>query len=396
LKIAQVCPYDVYRPGGVQHHILDLAAALQRMGHDVTILAPRANGKTTRAKSRASHLHSIVQVGNASLLAHNQTSWELTVLGNQRKRLSEVLQTGRFDVIHFHTLLTPFLPFQIFRRSQSANVASFHDVPPETPTGTVHRVLSHSLGRWLMPKLDGIILASEVQKRVHRTDHLPTSVVLPPCTNLRRFEISDRPVERYRDHRVNILFLGRLEPRKGAMVLLQAYHGLCRRGLPVRLLVAGDGPERPSLDLFVRKHCISDVVFLGEIDDGDVPRWYATCDIFCAPSLYAEGFGIVISEAMASGKPVVAAANAGYRTLLHGKAAQFLAKPGDVEAIGGRLETLISNQLLREQLGNWGRSEAKRYDSHTLAPQFEVIYERAIRARLHRLKHVRASTARRL
>ena len=345
---------------------------------NVTILAPRVDGKERRAKSRASHFQSIIQLGNARLLAHNQTSWELTILGDQRDRLGEVLQTGRFDVIHFHTLLSPFLPFQVFQRSQSANVATFHDVPPNTTTGAIHRVLSRTLGRWLMPKLDGVILASEVQRRVHRTDHLTTSVVLPPCIDLRRFAVSEKPVERYRDGRVNILFLGRLEPRKGAMVLLKAYHKLCQRNLPVRLLIAGDGLERSSLDRFVHNHNVPNVVFPGEIDNVDVPRWYATCDIFCAPSLCAEGFGIVLSEAMASGKPIVAAANAGYRTLLHGRAAQFLTEPGDVEAIRCRLETLISDQLLRVQLGNWGRSEAKRYDSQTLAPQFVAIYERAI------------------
>jgi phosphatidylinositol alpha-mannosyltransferase len=389
LKIAQLCPYDINRPGGVQRHIFDLSAALRKMGHEVTIIAPCAR---SRAKNGLVHPDpsacSIVYVGIGRLIAFNKTQFEITLaLGDQLKHLDKVLQTGAFDVVHFHTLLSPFLPIQTFRRSHSANVATFHEVPPDTKTGSIQRFLYRTLSRRLMSQLDGIILASEVQKGLHLIGDVSPLAILPPCTDLHRFfEATETPLERYRDDRMNILFLGRLEPRKGAIVLLQAYLELCRQGLPVRLLVAGDGPERPMLERFVQKHRVSEVVFLGRIDDADVPRWYATCDIFCAPSLYAEGFGIVLAEAMASGKPIVAAANAGYQTLLYGEAARFLVRPGDAEAFRSKLETLVVDPSLRHRLGEWGRSEAKRYDSDTLAPQFVAIYEQAIRSKLHRGK----------
>jgi phosphatidyl-myo-inositol alpha-mannosyltransferase len=383
LKIAQLCPYDISRPGGIQRHILDLSAALRRLGHDVSIIAPRIGTSMHGLEYPDADSCPIIHAGSGRLIGLNKTRFEITwALGDQRRHLARVLRSGAFEVIHFHSLLSPFLPLQVFRRSQSVNVATFHAVPPDGKTGVVQRWLSRAVSRRLLPRLDGIILASEVQKELHPIAEVTTPVtVLPPCTDLHRFAEDSPPIERYRDGCLNILFLGRLEARKGAMTLLQAYAGLRRNGLPVRLLFAGDGPERTALKQFARDRGVSDVVFLGRIEQAHVARCYATCDIFCAPSLYAEGFGIVLAEAMACGKPVAAAANAGYRTLLHGEAANFLATPGDAAALRGKLEALIADPALRQRLGARGRIEAARYDSGTLAPRFVAFYDQAIRSR---------------
>jgi phosphatidyl-myo-inositol alpha-mannosyltransferase len=366
--------------------MIDLSAALRRLGHDVTIIAPRIGTSTSDFEYPDADLCPMIQIGSGRLIAVNKTQFEITwAMGSQRRHLASVLERGAFDVIHFHSLLSPFLPLQVFRRSRSANVATFHAVPPDGKTGAMQRWLSRAVSRRLLPRLDGVILASEVQKELHPIAGVSAPVaVLPPCTDLRRFEADTAPIERYRDGRLNILFLGRLEPRKGALTLLQAYAGLRRSGLPVRLLFAGDGPERAALEQYVRDRGVADVIFLGRIEQADVARCYATCDIFCAPSLYAEGFGIVLAEAMASGKPIVAAANAGYRTVLHGEAASFLAPPGDAEALRAKLEALIADPALRQRLGAWGRIEARQYDSGMLAPRFVSFYEAAIRSRFRR------------
>jgi phosphatidylinositol alpha-mannosyltransferase len=393
LKIAQLCPYDIHRPGGVQRHIVDLSIALRALGHDVTVIAPHVGagaaeaGAPQGAASSNSPGFSIVYIGRGRLFALNETQFEITLaFGDQRKRLKELLRGGAFDVVHFHTLASPFLPIQALRASPAANVATFHAVPPNAGTGSIQRLLSRAFGRWLAPKLDGVILASEVHRNLHGVDAVSPLAVLPPCTNLSSFETEAPPLRQYRDHRVNLLFLGRLEPRKGAMVLLRSYNLLCRKGLPVRLLLAGDGPERAMLERYVHEHRVLDVIFLGRIEPADVPRLYAACDVFCAPSLYAEGFGIVLAEAMASGKPIVAAANAGYRTVLTGEAADFLVPPGDVEACSSKLEILIADPGLRRRLGEWGRREAMRYDSASRAPDFVALYQEAIRSRLRRGK----------
>src|SRR5262249_21742863 len=146
-----------------------------------------------------------------------------------------------------------------------------------------------------------------------------------------------------RDGPISIMFIGRLESRKGVSVLLEAFRRIRNDDLPVQLVIAGDGPERPKLEEFVQENAIEDVTFLGRVDDAEVSGLMAYCDIFCAPSLYGESFGIVLAEAMASGKPVVAAANAGYRTVLTGEAARFLVRPGDVEDLRQALSNLAQD-----------------------------------------------------
>ena len=382
MKIAQLCPYDIHRPGGVQRHIIDLSTALSQMGHDVSIIAPRVSGNGNRLTHTDVSTLPIVYVGRGVLVPLNKTQFEITwALGEQLKHLDEVLQSSEFDVIHFHTVSAPFLPMQALRKSRAANVATFHEVPPDTMTGSIQQFLLRVHRRRLISRLDRVILASGAQKAISLTQDLSRISIVPPCSDLARFHADAAPIDHYRDERMNILFLGRLEPRKGALVLLKAFHELRRQGLPVRLLLAGDGPQRSMLERFAKKQRMSDVVFLGGIEDAALPRLYATCDIFCAPSLYAEGFGIVLAEAMAAGKPVAAAANAGYQTLLSGEAARFLVRPGDVGALARALKELVMDASLRARLGEWGRREAKRYDNHALAPKFLTIYREAIRSR---------------
>jgi phosphatidyl-myo-inositol alpha-mannosyltransferase len=377
VKIAQFCPYDIDRPGGVQRHILDLSASLIKLGHEVTILAPRIDRNDLRPSNPGSAWSPIVRVGKGRLVSLNKTVFEISfATGSELLKLRRFMSDGGFDVVHFHTPLTPFLSLQGLIRSTAANVATFHAVPPETASGWVQRGLNSVLSRGLASWLDEMILASSVQADIGLK-----GCVLPPCVNLSVFSGQHLSRFRARDH-VDILFLGRLEARKGVVVLLRAFSVLQRKGLPVRLRIAGDGPERTVLERHVSREQLRDVVFLGEVVRDEVPQLYADCDIFCAPSPYAEGFGIILTEAMASGKPVVASANAGYWTVLNEHGNHCLARQGDPADLANKLETLVLRPDLRWSLGEWGRKEAMRYDSDCLATRFLSVYQDAIRTRL--------------
>ncbi|MCW5702395.1 MAG: glycosyltransferase family 4 protein [Bradyrhizobium sp.] len=379
MKIAQVCPYDIARPGGVQRHILDLSSSLAAMGHQVAVIAPRVSPARPAPPVRTTQGNvTIIEIGSARLVSVNETVLEVSfAFGDERKKLDHMMRSGSFDVVHFHTPLSPFLALQALWRSTAVKIGTFHAVPPETASASIQRFLYRTLNRRVIAKLDGVILASSVQE-----DLRLAGSILPPCTDLRRFGSGAAPLAAFRDDRVNILFVGRLEPRKGAAILLEAFAVLRQQNPRTRLLVAGEGPERQRLERDVAEAGIPDVVFLGRIDDADLPRLYATCDVFCAPSIYGEGFGIVLVEAMASGKPVVAAANAGYATLLHGEAARFLVGPGDVSDLRSKLGALAADSELRTRLGAWGQREARRYDSAQLAPAFVAVYEQAMVSRL--------------
>ena len=324
MKIAQVCPYDIDRPGGVQRHIRDTAEALAERGHQVIIIAP-ATGTPPLPSPAGVVIH---RLGRAFRIGVLGTSFEISLaLGAERAHLKRLMR--EFDIAHFHTVWSPFLALQALSFFDGPAVATFHDTPPQSLSGHMLRALFRVLSRILLPRFEAVLTPSEAPQR-----HLVPApgqklLIFPPCTDLRPF-MATSPPPGLRDGRINILFLGRLEPRKGAMLLLKAFETF--RGDPsLRLIIVGAGDQEKSLRRHVEQNRIASVVFVAP--PSETAPWFAAADIFCAPSPYGESFGIVIAEAMASGKPVVAAANSGYRTLLTGEAARFLTPPGDIQAL---------------------------------------------------------------
>ncbi len=375
MKIAQICPYDMDRPGGVQAHIADLSDALRALGHEVTVFAPyMGSGEPPPIQADEQS----VRLGRARKIRFGGTAYEISLaLGREHQRLKQRVRDGQFDVMHFHTIWTPLLSFQIFRQAICARVATFHDTPSTDWQGRLLRPLFKTMSRYLLPRLDGVITPSAAPQ-AHLVGRGPKLQILPPSTNLRRFQ-GAQPGLAPDLSRLTILFLGRLEQRKGASLLLDAFHGLIRQGLPVRLMIAGQGEEETALRAMVEQRRLEQsVTFLGAFHQAETPGLYAACDIFCAPSPYGESFGIVLAEAMASGKPVIAAANQGYQTVLTGFGAQGLTPPGDVAALQAALAHLITHPSLRAELGAWGKDAAMQYDATSTAPQFVAVYEAAL------------------
>ncbi len=366
------------RPGGVQVHVRDTSAALAELGHKVTIISPNVGGEG-RVRGREAPNVRDLRLGRAHSVRFSGTKFEVSLAsGYQHRRLAAALRPGRFDVVHYHSLWTPALPFQAFACSRGPSVVTFHDTPPDSLTGQISRAVLRAASGLLAPHIDEIIAVSEAPRGHLQAPPDRAIWVMPPCTDLRRFAPEPERSARPPGQPVTILFVGRLEPRKGVMLLLESYRRLCADGLDVRLVIAGDGGEEPALRRFAGQHRLPGVSFIGRFDAADAPGLYAACDIACAPSPYGESFGIVVAEAMASGKPVVAAANSGYRTLLTGEAAELLAPPGDAITLYDRLKRLASDPQLRARLGAWGQMEAQRYDCRSVAPKLLDIYRRAM------------------
>ena len=374
MRIAQVCPYDIARPGGVQRHILDMAGALRELGHEVVVIAPR----TDLPLAGPPGVH---RIGRARKLNFSGTAFEITIaLGAERRTLKSLMRDGGFDIVHFHTPWTPFLALQALSFHAGPAVATFHDTPGHSVSGRILTWLFRRLSRVLLPRFDLVLTPSDAP-RGHLADEKRAIVTFPPCTDLRAFRDA-APAAGLQDGKLNLLFLGRLEPRKGAMLLLEAYRQLHAAGLDLRLIVAGNGPEEARLRDFVKQHALHDVVFAGA--PRDTAPWFAAADIFCAPAPHGESFGIVLTEAMAAGRPIVAAANEGYRTVLDGEAARFLVSPGSADALAQAIAILAGDAELRARLGAWGREASARYDCRHLAPSLVALYQDAIAH--HRLR----------
>jgi phosphatidylinositol alpha-mannosyltransferase len=373
-------PYEWY--GGTRSHVLPLAAHLRRRGHEVRILAPRGPVPGEDEPD-------LIRLGRTRNIRWNGTQIDLAVaLGRHYREMIEALRRECFDLLHFHTVWNPFLlPQILLAAGPAARVATFHDAGLRGGWEPLGHLLMASaawfLGRWF---LDAMIGVSPVTCSYLTRFYRGPVWRIPNGIETARFAPGRvEPLPQYRDGRLNILFLGRLEERKGVRILLEAYARLRARHAEVRLLLAGEGYLRAEIESWLARRRLPDVHLLGRVSDEDRCRLFATCDIFCSPAPYGESFGIVLLEAMASGKPAVGAANAGYRSVLTGLGQRLLVEPGSVAALEARLAELIENPDLRHQLGAWGLAEARQYDWSRLVGAVEEVYRQALARRRGRV-----------
>jgi phosphatidylinositol alpha-mannosyltransferase len=207
--------------------------------------------------------------------------------------------------------------------------------------------------------------------------------IIPNGVDVERFHPGLAPFDAWRDpDRVNLLFVGRLDPRKGLQYLLAALPEVVERTRDrVRLLVVGDSYLRPRFEARVPRSLRHAVRFLGHVPAADLPRWYATGDIFVSPASGNESFGIVLLEAMAAGRPVVATDIPGYRSVIRpGENAEAF-PPGDVAALARALARLVDDPARRAELARRGRARALEFAWPRVTDRIEALFRETLERR---------------
>jgi phosphatidyl-myo-inositol alpha-mannosyltransferase len=199
---------------------------------------------------------------------------------------------------------------------------------------------------------------------------------VPNGIDLARFE-RPQPLPELGDGRPTILFVGRLERRKGLGYLLRAFMELKAQLEDLRLVIVGDGPMRRWYAGFAARHGLEDVVMAGYVPASELPRYYASCDVFCAPNTGDESFGIVLLEAMASGKPIVATDIDGFRTVITPGKEGLLVERKSVRGLVRALRLLLDDSELRREMGRHGAETAQSYDWERILDEVIAIYHEA-------------------
>jgi phosphatidylinositol alpha-mannosyltransferase len=195
----------------------------------------------------------------------------------------------------------------------------------------------------------------------------------PEVAKIDRFEKTDP----YGKRQINILFVGRIEERKGLIYLLQAYKLLQAKYDNLRLIIVGDGPLKEECQKYATDNGLNNIHWEGTQAGPIISHYYASCDIYCSPAIFGESFGIVLLEAMACGKPVVGYANQGYKELLKGtKGEEFLVEPKNIEELASKIEKLSEDEKLRKEMGGWGIEESKKYSWEKVADQVLEFYSK--------------------
>ncbi|NLS78760.1 MAG: glycosyltransferase family 4 protein [Chloroflexi bacterium] len=372
MKIALVSPYDYPYPGGVTEHIAHLDKCFQRWGHQVTILAPSSYGAEALGDN-------VVKVSSSVLpLSVSGSKSRITVSPAIYIRVKRALKKYQFDVVHLHEPMMPALPLVVLRHSHAANVGTFHAYREAN-----HFAYSHTrhLLQPFFDKLDARIAVSEAAREVVAQYFPADYQIIPNGIDVSAYGPAAEPLPAYADGAPTILFLGRLDKRKGFEYLLRAFPGILEQFPNARLIVAGGytAEEKEPYERYARQLGLKGVHFVGYISAQDKPRYYRSCDVFCAPSTGFESFGIVLLEAMASGKPIVASDIVGYRSVLEEGKQGFLVKPEDEHALAAALVSLLQRRELAQAMGEAGRQTARKYAWDTIAAEVMACYEEAIR-----------------
>ncbi|MDI7275270.1 MAG: glycosyltransferase family 4 protein [Anaerolineae bacterium] len=352
MRIALVSPYDYPYPGGVTEHIAALDRVFRQWGHDVWVLA------TSSSDEEELHSNVLKVAGGVFGLPSSGSVARVSLSPRAYRRVKSILREMDFDVVHLHEPLMPVLPLAVLRHSHTLNVGTFH----------AYREISHpgyEYGRHLLQpffdRLDGRIAVSEAARDAVSRYFPGDYTIIPNGIDYELYSREVEPLPEYCDGRPTILFMGRLEKRKGFEYLLQAFARVRRRIPHARLLVAGaySKEDKEPYVLQARREGIRGVRFLGFVPTEDKPRCFRSCDVFCAPSVGFESFGIVLLEAMATGRPVVASSIPGYRTVLtHGREG-LLVEPGDPESLAEALVRLLEDPDLRQRMGACGQESAR-------------------------------------
>ena len=377
MKIGIVSPYDWSYPGGVRDHVRHLADQFIAMGHEVVILAPASGVKGKLAEEH------VYKMGRTTPVPINGSIARITFNPYLGRQVRNILQRERFDVIHLQEPLLPGLSLTVLRFSRALNVGTFHAYahPGMTSTPYLAYASAYPFLRPYFRRLSGHIAVSRAAKNFISYYFPADYRIIPNGVNLDRFDPDNVPLPQFMDGKQNILFVGRFEKRKGAKFLLRAIPSIRERHPDTRFIFVGDGGLRPGFQRFVERHGWHDVIFTGYASDEDLPRYFASADIFCSPAIGGESMGVVLLEAMAAGKPIVASDIEGYATVVNSNSDGLLVPPRDSEAIAASIGRLLESDTLRRRFIAAGLHKARDYAwpqvaGHILDYYHELLDER--------------------
>lgn len=367
MKIGLVSPYDFAYPGGVVAHISNLAHHLEQRGHTVKILAPAEYPDTLGVANLIAVGRPIPVPSGGSIARISLSVW-------RERHVRALLKEESFNVIHIHEPLAPVLPLTVLGASQTVNVGTFHRFDGNS---RIYQFTKHPLRHWFK-KLDGRIAVSNPALQ-YVSKHFPGEYnVIPNGIDVDFLSQEVPPFDAFNDGKLNLLFVGRMEKRKGLPYLLGAFSRLKWEYPNLRLLVVGPGNPGKECYQLMGERNIQDVVFLGGVSEEAKRRYLHTADIFCAPNIGKESFGLILGEAMAASKPIVASNIAGFAQVLTDGIEGFLVTPRSEEQIAIALKRLIDDEGLRERMGQNGRKTVETYRWERVTERVEEYYRKAM------------------
>lgn len=371
MKIGLVCPYSINEHGGVLEVVMSLKSGLEKRGHKVKVITPQPR------KNGSEPPKDVIFVGTSvdfRTLSFSETTSQVSSTVDTDK-IDAMLAKEKFDILHFHEPWMPLLSRQLLQRSTCVNVGTFH---AKVTTAMTSRAILKVVAPYLKSVLKYLHVLTAVSDSgaEYAADITSQSItIIPNGIDMTKYHKlspakKDRPM---------ILYVGRLEPRKGTRYLLQAFQVLAQENPDVELIIAGDGPDRDRLEMMADDLKLHNVSFLGFVSEDLKKELLAKADLFCSPALFGESFGIVLLEAMATGTVTVAGNNSGYVDLMQGVGSISIVNPKDIEEFARRLNLLLHEKPLRSLWQKWASEYVQQFNYPHVVEQYEELYLDAIK-----------------
>jgi len=364
LKIGIVTEYYYPLLGGISEHVHNTAVRLRKKGNTVSIITSHLNGGQNSAGAP-----DVIRVGRSAPILSNGSIAHVTVGKHVINELKQVLESERFDLLHLHSPLVPTLPMFALLNAKCPTVGTFHTYFDRS---LWYSLLKNAVQKKLIDKLDGQIAVSQSCVDALVPFFKINARVIPNGVDITEFSPDILKLPQFGDGKKNLLFLGRLDPRNGFSFMMKAFEIIKSRFSEIRLIVVGDGPLRKYYRRLVPERLLGDIHLVGPALE-ERNRYYATCDIFCSPVEKAS-FGVTLLEAMASGKPIVATENSGYREIL-GREEGVLVSPRHAAAFAEAVLEILHNPAHGDELGINARQKALRYSWDDVSDAIYGYYE---------------------
>jgi phosphatidyl-myo-inositol alpha-mannosyltransferase len=380
MKIGIVSPYFYPWYGGITEHVFYLYKGLKCRGHTVRLITP-FNGR-----NMIEDREDLITIGKPITLILNGSVVKVPLLLNGKKVVESILEREQFDIIHLHQPLFCILGLTFLGRIRQKHnngiahprvVGTFHACG-----GGSERFFIKKFGFFFKKyknQFDYRIAVSQASRDFIHPVFPGEYTIIPNGVDIARFSNEHRKIDKFNDGVFNILFVGRLEPRKGLTNLLKSIPYINKfTSKPFRLLVVGNGMFSRYYKSKIPAQSAENVFFLGDISINDLPVYYNTAHVFCSPATYGESFGIVLIEAMAAGLPIIAGDIEGYRKVITDGENGVLVNPENPLKIAQAIGQLLESDLQRKTLSEKSRLAATKFSWDKIVNEIDGVYQQLL------------------
>jgi phosphatidyl-myo-inositol alpha-mannosyltransferase len=356
MRIGLVCPYDWSAPGGVKQHISDLAVSLIELGHYVNVLTPATNEENLPSW--------VTSAGTAIGLPYNGSVARIKFDPPAFSRTRAWIKKNKFDILHLHEPTSPSPSIIAAWSARGPIVATHH-------TSNERSYAAKNMQFALQPMMEKIAARIAVSEDAKRTmiNHFGGDAVIIP-NGVRVSDFTKFPAKAIDSGPFRILFLGRIdESRKGLSVLLAALEKVIEKFPDLICEIVGPGEVDE-----INPKISANLVFKGMLSSIEKARAYTSSDVYVAPNLGGESFGIVLLEAMSAGCPVLASDLSAFKRVLNDGEAGALFETANAESLANELISLLQDPEKRRALRNSGFQRAKEFDWSHIVRQILDVY----------------------